>query len=171
MGFYDQNLKGMDWIPREREKHRNSLIRALDHSRLNLAAGAQDYFRPTTAYLKQVYPSVVPLPYSLLLFCPRFHLNRDCTAQWHPQAHNRHMARQDRFKPLSNYPEHKATESHPAIIGLPTEAENRLLFGSCETNENPCEMQALFGDTEKPAEDVLLDAKVNFQTLAQVSCK
>jgi len=74
------------------------------------------------------------------------------------------MARQDRFKPLSNYPKHEATKDRPAVMGLPTKAENTLLFGSCDTNKNPCDMQALLGDTEKPAEDVLLDAKVSLQT-------
>lgn len=133
MGFYDQNLKGVDWTPLEQEQHRNSLIHALDNGRLDLGRAATDYFRPTRAYLKQ----------------------------WHPRAHNRHMARQDRFKPLSNYPKHEATKDRPAVMGLPTKAENTLLFGSCDTNKNPCDMQALLGDTEKPAEDVLLDAKGN----------
>ena len=167
MGFYDQNLKGVDWTPREQEQHRNPLIHALDNGRLDLGLAATDHFRPTRAYLKQVCRLTSFSP-RVCILAPRHpyssHPLLARGSQWHPRAHNRHMARQDRFKPLSKYPKHKATKDRPAVMGLPTTAENKLLFGSCDTNNNPCDMQALLGDTEKPAEDVLLDAKVSLQT-------
>ena len=76
MGFYDQNLKGVDWTPLEQEQHRNPLIHALDIGRLDLGRAATDYFRPTGAYLKQVC--------RLTFLSPRASILAPCTACNHP---------------------------------------------------------------------------------------
>jgi hypothetical protein len=55
----------------------------------------------------------------------------------------------------------QANELHPEIIGVPTDAENKLVFGSYDGKTDPLDLQDVIGDTEKPAEDVLMDAQGN----------
>ena len=137
-GRFDTDLKQDFWTPHKQEHFRNPLIRRLDSNFCNhphpiFGSVLCDHFRPSRVYLKQ----------------------------WHPRAVNVKQVRQDRFKPLSKHPTHKGNTRYPAAIGLPTVAENKLLFGSTDGKADPLGFNAELGDTEKPASDVILDMQGN----------
>lgn len=133
-GAHDRSLKLNDWTDRTQDKLRKRMRKPLADPLFR--DGFRDRRLPTRAYLRQ----------------------------WHPKARNRHAHRQDRFPPLSRFPNHmyinpKTREKAP--LGAPTPEENALVNGELNDKIDPFAIDKVLGDTEKPAEEVLKDADHN----------
>jgi len=110
-------------------------------------------------------PPPPPPPLSLSL---RVMPTQKYLRQWHPKARNLHATRSDRFPPLSKFPNH-VPEAYGSVaagdtlipLGLPTPAEKALVNGELAGQADPFAVNVMLGDTEKPAEEVLLDSQHN----------
>lgn len=91
---------------------------------------------------------------------------RDYLRQWHPKARNLHATRSDRFPPLSKFP-NKVPKAYGSVgdtripLGLPTAEEKALINGQLGEKDDPFALDATLGDTQKPAEEVLMDSQHN----------
>ena len=91
-GLHDDDLRSAAWTPREQERHRNPLIRELDHDRLGLARATADDFKHVDVYRKEAH--------------------RQASRNRRARA-----ARQDRFHPLSGHSKGPSSPEKRLLFG------------------------------------------------------